>query len=131
MNSHFVGLIAILLSLNLSLAGPAFDRRSIPEIQIRNADFDLINTIKDKSEISEILDCLSRATKIGDTSSIKRKYTHKIDTTDRWFYDDASGDFTVLSKTVKPVFQVTEKDKFRIRNFLKTNTAEQGAAANP
>jgi hypothetical protein len=131
MNLPFAILAILLASLNLSLAGPAFDRKSIPEIKIRNANFDLVNTIKDKSEISEIIDCLSRASKIGDTSSITRKHTHKIDAKDRWLYDDASGDFTVLSKSVTPVFQVTEKDKLRIRSFLKTNSAEQDAAANP
>ena len=88
-------------------------------IEIRGADFELLRTVQDRTEVHDLLTCLENAERISN-SGAPRTWTHKIhiDGSGQWLYDASTGEFTVLSMAVTPVYRVSEEDKGRLDDFL-------------
>jgi hypothetical protein len=110
---------ALLICTGCESDGPKWRSERVTAIDIRDSDFKLLRSVQDRAEVNDLLACLEQAKKIGD-SRAPHNWTHKIDIagSGRWLYDASSGEFTVLSKAVTPVYRVAETDKGRLEAFF-------------
>ena len=118
--------IALLASSGCESNAPKWKSELVTSITIRDSHLGLLRTVQDRSEIDELLACLESAKRVGDSRG-PHGLTHTIDIGGygRWLYDSSSGEFTVLSKAIMPVYRVAEPDKGKLDSFLAKEEPNQ------
>ena len=121
---------ALLASSGCESDAPKWKSERVTSIVVRDSHFDLLRTVRDRAEIDALLACLESAKRVGD-SRTPHSWTHMIDIAGygRWLYDLSSGEFTVLSKAITPVYRVAGADKDRLEAFFVK--AEPNHAVEP
>ena len=124
-------LIAMLAaSLTMLSAGPVVVLHlNSKTVKVWNNEFEVVHEFRDHAQIKVIQDVFSRAKKIGNTSSYLKTPTHKIDFSDRWLIDLNTGEFGMLSKQVRDVYQLEAEDLEALKRLIPTK-AEQIANGN-
>ena len=121
---------ALLASSGCESDAPRWKSERVTSIAIRDSHLELLRTVKDRAEIDQLLACLESAKRVGDSRG-PHHWTHVIDIAGygRWLYDSSSGEFSVLSKAVMPVYGVADADRGRLDSFLVK--AEPNHAVEP
>lgn len=100
-------------------AGPVVKLPKSERVEVRNAKMELVRTIDDPADLVILTDCIRDALKIGSTETVQHVYTHKVGLEQSWRYDTSSGDLTLLSKVVTPVYRIRRGDRQRFERLLK------------
>ena len=66
-----------------------------------------------------IQDAFLRAKRVGDTATMLKNATHKIDFSDRWLVDIRTGEIGLLTKVVTDVFRLESKDLVMLKSLLE------------
>ena len=84
-------------------------------IVIRDVNCLLLGTLTNRSDIDELLVCLTTGTIVDDEGKYhgyKSNWTHQVEIADDcWLYDTSSGDFARLTVPPKPVWQISGSPK--------------------
>ncbi|MEM7384129.1 MAG: hypothetical protein AAF514_04220 [Verrucomicrobiota bacterium] len=88
-------------------------------VEIRQA-LKVVRTLTEAEHIEAVQDVFLRSRKTGDSQTHKVKATHTIDFSDRWLVDLQSGNLTILSKAVTPVYRMQPHDLEVLRLLILT-----------
>ncbi len=105
----------LVLIILLSFSSYNIIAEEVNEIKILNSDFELINTITDKSDISTFKKEWEHLEKIETPPNYD--WTHKIDISGgklsgRWLYNQA-GYISKLNKQLKPSYKINNATNFK------------------
>lgn len=88
-------------------------------VTIRDSKFDVARELKCPKNVRMIQDAFLRAKRVGDTATMLKNATHKIDFSDRWLVDIRTGEIGLLTKVVTDVFRLESKDLVMLKSLLE------------
>jgi hypothetical protein len=88
-------------------------------IVVRDSDFDLVATIHATDDLGFVVASMRNANRIGDTSTISHRYSHKIDLDDRWLYDTKTGHLVLLTMPTTSVYRIRDEDRNRFDSLIQ------------
>ena len=119
MKSKLTLILASLAICGICHAGPSVaPPPKVNSVNVRGADFSLVKNVSDPKDLKLLQDMFLRAKRVGDTATMLKTPTHKIDFSNRWLIDINSGEIGVLSKGVTDVYQLDAKDLIALKGLL-------------
>jgi hypothetical protein len=112
-------LISILLVAAFWCCGTAAEKEeNHTNIRVWDERMEVIFESNDIGVIERIREIFSQSERLG-SEVIPKSFSHKIDFESRWLYDPKSGTYQLLSKTLQPVWKLSNEGNEYIVSLIK------------
>jgi hypothetical protein len=75
--------------------------------------------IHTKQDLKVLFDCIRRSQRVGNTLTIRPKYSHWLALEESWGYDKTNGFLATHTRFVSDVYRIRKDDRQRFEKLLK------------
>ena len=122
-----LSLILAVIPFLIGYAKPTWKAGSISQLEIRDQAFVVMQTITASAELEALVAGMRAAIEVASARE-GHLWTHKLDfdgagqESGRWLYDAASGEFTLLSKPVRPIYRLDDEARRMLNAAMEQGT---------